>query len=69
MIDIRQPIKEQLITIPMITDIGPDVAPAPHFKYQKVMKFKRWIEVEVKVIDSSWKAYLKNHSDMEEVRI
>ncbi|MGO2513039.1 LysR substrate-binding domain-containing protein [Marinomonas polaris] len=45
------------------------VAPAPHFKYQKVMAFKRWIEDEVKVIDSSWKAYLKNNPDMEEVRV
>jgi LysR family transcriptional regulator, glycine cleavage system transcriptional activator len=45
------------------------VAPAPHFKYQKVMKFKRWVEDEVKVIDSSWNAYLKANSDMEEVKV
>ncbi|WP_409526110.1 LysR substrate-binding domain-containing protein [Nitrincola sp. MINF-07-Sa-05] len=45
------------------------VAPAPHYKYQKVMKFKRWIEDEVRVIDSSWKTYLMEHPDMEEVNV
>ncbi|WP_148039076.1 hypothetical protein [Marinomonas hwangdonensis] len=69
MIDIRQPIKEQSITIPMITGIGPDVAPAPHFKYQKIMTFKRWIEHEVKAIDSSWATYLKMHPEMSEVTV
>lgn len=44
------------------------VAPSPHFKYQKVMAFKRWIEDEVKVIDVSWNTYLKTHPDMQEVR-
>jgi LysR family glycine cleavage system transcriptional activator len=33
------------------------------------MTFKRWIEGEVKVIDLSWKTYLKNNPDMEEVKI
>ena len=45
------------------------VAPAPHFKYQKVMTFKRWIEEEVKAIDSSWTTYLKMHPAMSEVTV
>ncbi len=45
------------------------VAPAPHFKYQKVMTFKRWIEQEVKAIDSSWAMYLKTHPEMSEVAV
>lgn len=44
------------------------VAPPQHFKYQKVIKFKRWIEKEVKVIDSSWGAYLLNNPDFKEVK-
>ncbi len=43
------------------------VAPSPHFKYQKVKAFKQWIECEVKEVDSSWQAYLKNNPEMEEV--
>jgi len=143
MINVDQPIKEQLLNIPIITDTGPDVrhvwpvlqrfldlydmpmkshlhvadstslveallscqglammryglvyeliekgqlicplpiymksqydfylvAPAPHFKYQKVMTFKRWIEHEVKAIDSSWTTYLKMHPEMSEVTV
>ncbi|MCW8355327.1 hypothetical protein N5P32_05260 [Marinomonas pontica] len=45
------------------------VAPAPHFKYEKVVKFKRWIEGEVKAIDASWTTYLARHPDMEEVHV
>jgi LysR family glycine cleavage system transcriptional activator len=143
MINMSQPIKEQLLNIPIITDTGPDVrhvwpvlqrfldlydmpmkshlhvadstslveallscqglammryglvyeliekgqlicplpiymksqydfylvAPAPHFKCQKVTAFKHWIEAEVKAIDLSWQTYLKNHPEVEEVKV
>ena len=45
------------------------VAPPQHFKYQKVMKFKYWIEKEVKVIDASWAQYLLNNPDFEEMKV
>jgi len=45
------------------------VAPAHHFKNPKVKKFKRWIENEVKAIDLSWKEYLLQHPDFEEVKV
>lgn len=45
------------------------VAPAPHFKYQKVQNFQQWLETEVKVIKQSWNQYLKNHPDMKEVKV
>lgn len=45
------------------------VAPAPHFKYQKVQNFQHWLETEVNVIKQSWKQYLKQHPEMEEVKV
>lgn len=45
------------------------VAPAPHFKYEKVVTFTRWIEGEVKAIDASWTTYLARHPEMEEVHV
>ncbi|MEP3351089.1 MAG: LysR substrate-binding domain-containing protein [Marinomonas sp.] len=45
------------------------VAPPQHFKYQKVMAFKRWIEKEVKAIDSSWQAYLLRNPDFKEMKV
>ena len=43
------------------------VAPPQHFKYKKVMAFKRWIEKEVKIIDSSWQKYLLKNPDFKEM--
>lgn len=45
------------------------VAPAPHFKYQKVQNFQHWLETEVKAIKQSWKLYLRNHPEMKEVKV
>ncbi len=45
------------------------VAPPQHFKYEKVMAFKRWIDHEVKSIDLSWKQYLLKNSDFKEVKV
>ncbi|MGJ8646687.1 MAG: LysR substrate-binding domain-containing protein [Marinomonas colpomeniae] len=45
------------------------VAPPQHFKYEKVMAFKRWIDHEVKSIDLSWKKYLLKNSDFKEVKV
>ncbi|ETX09722.1 glycine cleavage system regulatory protein [Marinomonas ushuaiensis DSM 15871] len=45
------------------------VAPAHHFKRQKVMGFKRWIENEVKSIDHSWQEYTSNNPDFKEVTV
>lgn len=45
------------------------VAPSQHFKYQKVMAFKRWIEKEVKVIKLSWQEYLLRNSDLKEMKV
>ncbi|MGB0944471.1 MAG: LysR family transcriptional regulator [Marinomonas sp.] len=33
------------------------VAPAPHFKYDKISNFRRWLKNEVKEIQHSWKQY------------
>ncbi len=44
------------------------VAPAPHFKHQKIIKFKRWIEKEIKEIEHSWQTYLKQNPHSKEVQ-
>lgn len=45
------------------------VAPPQHFKYQKVMAFKCWIEKEVKAIDSSWQEYLLRNPGFKEMKV
>ncbi|EAQ63063.1 Glycine cleavage system transcription activator [Marinomonas sp. MED121] len=43
------------------------VAPAPHFKYEKMLKFKHWLKGEVKEIQASWKQYQKETKGLYEV--
>ena len=43
------------------------VAPAPHFKYEKVRAFCRWIQSEVTKIDAAWLAYRAQHEEMREI--
>jgi LysR family glycine cleavage system transcriptional activator len=43
------------------------VAPAPHFKYDKVVRFRHWLKHEVKVIKKSWQTYYEQTSGLYEV--
>lgn len=43
------------------------VAPAPHFKYEKVQKFRAWLKQEVKEIQRSWLSYQQQTKDLYEV--
>ncbi|KZN15445.1 LysR substrate-binding domain-containing protein [Marinomonas sp. TW1] len=45
------------------------VAPAPHFRYDKVQSFRRWIKGEVKRIDESWLTYLEAHQSFREIKM
>ncbi|BFM48649.1 LysR substrate-binding domain-containing protein [Marinomonas sp. THO17] len=45
------------------------VAPAPHFKYEKIQAFRRWIKSEVKEIDVAWQKYLAQHTDCKALSI
>lgn len=43
------------------------VAPAPHFKYEKLIKFRRWLKNETKEIQKSWQAYYLETDGLYEV--
>lgn len=43
------------------------VAPAPHYKYEKVSNFRRWLKHEIKVIQKSWQDYCEQTEGLYEV--
>jgi len=43
------------------------VAPAPHFKYDKMVKFRRWLKLELKEIQKSWQTYYEQTEGLYEV--
>ncbi|MCV2403134.1 LysR substrate-binding domain-containing protein [Marinomonas sp. C2222] len=45
------------------------VAPSPHFRYQKVIQFKQWIEKEVRVINAAWKKHCLDNPDFKEMKV
>jgi LysR family glycine cleavage system transcriptional activator len=45
------------------------VAPAPHFKHNKVDKFIHWLRRETESIETSWQAYLKANPEFERLDI
>jgi len=43
------------------------VAPAPHFGYDKVQNFRRWIKGEIQEVDLAWSHFLRDHVEFNEL--